>query len=72
MALLALLWQALVALDENKSQESVLWQALVALDENKSQESVQEMAAQINTLAQQCSEVPPYDITAFLRFWNQE
>jgi len=51
---------------------ALLWQALVALDENKSQESVQEMAAQINTLAQQCSEVPPYDITAFLRFWNQE
>jgi len=51
---------------------ALLWQALVALDEDKSQEKVKEMAAQLNTLTQQCSEAPPYDIAAFLRFWNQE
>lgn len=50
---------------------ALLWQALVTLDKDRSHKKVKEMTTQLNTLAQQCSEVPPYDIAAFLRFWNQ-
>ena len=51
---------------------SLLWQALIMLEEEKADQSITSTMSALNTLVQQKTQVPAYDMDALLRLWTQE
>ncbi len=51
---------------------SLLWQAVIAMDEKRSHAKVKEVTETLNAMIEQQDKIPPYDLAALLRLWNQD